>query len=93
MAEPSDATRKYREFLDLMPLTLALAGLPLSEHGKYFTVEQIESRLFTLKHAWKASLERISDRHACARAPTVWGCGGPRLSRNQGGICEDWFKS
>ena len=55
MAEPSDATRKYREFLDLMPLTLALAGLPLSEHGKYFTAEQIEARLFTVKHAWKAA--------------------------------------
>jgi hypothetical protein len=55
MADPSDLQRKYREFLDLMPLTLALAGLPPSEHGKYFTAEQIESRLFTLRHAWKAA--------------------------------------
>lgn len=55
MAEPSDVQRKYREFLDLMPLTLALAGLPLSDHGRYFTAEQIESRLFTIRHAWKAA--------------------------------------
>jgi len=55
MAEPNDVQRKYREFLDLMPLTLALAGLPASDHGKYFTAEQIESRLFTIRHAWKAA--------------------------------------
>lgn len=55
MAEPNDLQRKYKEFLDLMPLTLALAGLPTSDHGKYFTAEQIESRLFTLRHAWKAA--------------------------------------
>ena len=55
MAEQSDATRKYREFLDLMPLTLALAGLPQSEGGKYFTAEQIEARLFTIRHAYKAA--------------------------------------
>ncbi len=55
MADPTDVQRKYREFLDLMPLTLALAGLPTSDHGKYFTAEQIESRLFTIRHAWKAA--------------------------------------
>jgi len=57
MAEPSsgDTQRRYREFLDLLPLTLALAGLPQSEQGKYYTEDQIESRLFTVKHAWKAA--------------------------------------
>lgn len=55
MPEPSDQQRKYKEFLDLLPLTLALAGLPHSEIGRYFTAEQIESRVFTLKHAYKCS--------------------------------------
>lgn len=55
MADPNDLQRKYREFLDLMPLTLALAGLPSSDHGRYFTAEQIESRAFTIRHAWKAA--------------------------------------
>jgi hypothetical protein len=55
MADPNDLQRKYREFLDLMPLTLALAGLPPSDRGRYFTAEQIESRLFTIRHAWKAA--------------------------------------
>jgi len=38
-----------------MPLTLALAGLPQSERGKYYSEEQIESRLFVMRHAYKAS--------------------------------------
>lgn len=51
----SDQQRRYREFLDLLPLTLALAGLPNSESGRYFTADQIESRVFTVKHAYKAA--------------------------------------
>lgn len=54
-ADPSvaDQQRRYREFLDLMPLTIALAGLPASDVGKYFTEEQMETRIFALRHAYK----------------------------------------
>lgn len=55
MADPSDQQRRYKEFLDLLPLTLSLAGLPHSEVGRYFTAEQIESRVFTIKHAYKCA--------------------------------------
>jgi hypothetical protein len=47
--------QRYREFLDLLPLTLELAGLPKSEPGRYFTEEQIEARVFTIRHAAKAA--------------------------------------
>jgi hypothetical protein len=53
--DPNELQRNYREFLDLLPLTLALAGLPQSDIGKYFTEEQIEARSFTIKHAYKAA--------------------------------------
>ena len=53
MAEPSEQQRRYREFVDLLPLTVSLAGLPPSEHGKYYTEEQIEARLFTIRNAYK----------------------------------------
>ena len=55
MAEQTDQQRRYKEFMDLLPLTLNLAGLPASEPGKYYNEEQIESRLFTLRHAHKAA--------------------------------------
>lgn len=55
MADQPEVQRRYKEFLDLMPLTLALAGLPQSEHGRYYTEEQIETRLFAVRHAYKAA--------------------------------------
>ena len=51
--KPNDANRRYREFLDLMPLTLALAGLPPSEVGRYFSEEQIETRVSAVRYAYK----------------------------------------
>ena len=62
MADPQPASpqqvevqRRYREFLELMPLILTLAGLPQSETGRYYTEEQIETRLFSIRHAYKAA--------------------------------------
>lgn len=53
--EPGDHQRRYREFLDLLPLTLALAGLPPSEVGKYYNEDQIETRIYTLRHAYRGA--------------------------------------
>lgn len=55
MPESSEKLRNYREFIDLLPLTIAIAGLPHSEHGKYYSEEQIEARLFTMRHAYRAA--------------------------------------
>jgi len=73
MADQADVQRRYREFLDLMPLTLALAGLPPSEAGRYFTAEQIESRLFTIRHAWKAARQVVRE---CVTAGAVQSVSG-----------------
>ncbi|WP_437203741.1 hypothetical protein [Planctomicrobium sp. SH664] len=51
----SEAQRRYREFMELLPLTLALAGLPTSDSGRYYNEEQIETRLFTIRYAYKAA--------------------------------------
>jgi hypothetical protein len=50
----SDLQQKYRQFLDLLPLTLALAGLPASE-GRLFGEEQIEARAITVRLAYKVA--------------------------------------
>jgi len=54
-ADPSaaDQQRRYREFLDLMPLMISIAGLPTSDVGKYYSEEQMETRVFALRHAYK----------------------------------------
>ena len=57
----NEQQRKYREFLDLLPLTLALAGLPPSDPGKYYGEEQIETRLFAVRHAFKAAKQIVRE--------------------------------
>jgi hypothetical protein len=50
----SDLQQKYRQFLDLLPLTLSLAGLPMSE-GRLFSEEQIEARAITVRAAYRVA--------------------------------------
>ena len=50
----ADLQQKYRQFLDLLPLTVALAGLPPSE-GRLFNEEQIEARAMTLRYAYRVA--------------------------------------
>jgi hypothetical protein len=50
----SDLQQKYRQFLDLMPLTLALAGLPTSENRLY-SEDQIEARAMTVRAAYRVA--------------------------------------
>jgi hypothetical protein len=50
----SDLQQRYRQFLDLMPLTLSLAGLPVSE-GRLFSEEQMEARAITIRAAYRVA--------------------------------------
>ena len=52
-AAAADQQRRYREFLDLLPLAINLAGLPTSEGTRYYSEDQMELRANTLKHAYK----------------------------------------
>jgi len=45
--------RRYREFLELMPLTVAIAGLPESQSPFNFSADQMEVRANTLSTAFK----------------------------------------
>jgi hypothetical protein len=53
--------QKYREFMGLLPLTVAIAGLPDSRPGEYFNEGQMENRANTLKHAYKVARSLIQD--------------------------------
>ena len=50
----NDLQQKYRQFLDLLPLTISLAGLPPSE-GRLFGEEQIEARGITVRAAFRVA--------------------------------------
>jgi hypothetical protein len=53
-AAAADLQQKYRQFLDLLPLTITLAGLPPSE-GRLFGEEQIEARAITFRVAYRVA--------------------------------------
>jgi len=53
--------QKVREFMSLLPLTLAIAGLPECEHGKHFNEGQMDARATTLKAAYKIARQIIVD--------------------------------
>jgi hypothetical protein len=51
--------QKYREFMGLLPLTLAIAGLPDAEPGRYFNEGQLEARTGAIKNAYKMARQLI----------------------------------
>ena len=53
--------QRAREFMSLLPLTLAIAGLPEGEHGKLFTEGQLESRGISIKSAYKIARQVVVD--------------------------------
>jgi hypothetical protein len=61
---PESADRqqqKVREFMSLLPLTLAIAGLAEATPGTHLTEGQMESRAITLKAAYKVARQIILD--------------------------------
>ncbi len=55
MADANEIQQNQKEFLALLPLTITLAGLPTSETGRYYTEEQIETRAFAIRNAYKVA--------------------------------------
>jgi hypothetical protein len=59
-AESSDKQQqKVREFMSLLPLTLALAGLPEATAGQHFNEGQLEARATTVRTAYKVARQMI----------------------------------
>lgn len=61
MTDAERQQQRVREFVSLLPLTLELAGLPKSEHGRYYTADQIDARLITLRNAYKAARQLVTE--------------------------------
>lgn len=53
--------RRYREFLDLLPLTVAIAGLPVSESNRSYSQEQMEARARVLANAFKLARQTVRE--------------------------------
>ncbi len=53
--------RRYREFLDLLPLTTTIAGLPDNSGPRSFTTDQMEARTQVLTSAFKLARQMVRD--------------------------------
>ncbi len=51
--------QKQREFMQLLPLTLAIAGLPHAPPGTYFNDGQMEARATSLRAAYKQARQLL----------------------------------
>jgi hypothetical protein len=58
---PDRQQQKIKEFMSLLPLTLAIAGLPETEAGKYFNEGQLEARATAVKAAYKVARHIVLD--------------------------------
>jgi hypothetical protein len=53
--------RRYREFLDLLPLTIEIAGLSTNSSPRSFTAEQMDARAQVLGQAFKLARQVVRD--------------------------------
>lgn len=59
--EDDGLKRKYREFMDLLPLTLAIAGLSVNDGNRTFTSEQMELRSQAINNAFKFARQTVRE--------------------------------
>lgn len=60
-ADEEAVRRNYRQFLELMPLTLAIAGLSQSEGGRNFTPDQLAARSQVVANAFKLAKQTVRE--------------------------------
>lgn len=62
MSVDDDAVkRRYQEFLQLMPLTIAIAGLPTSEGNRNFTSDQLQARAQVIGNAFRLARQVVRE--------------------------------
>lgn len=60
-ADDEALKRRYREFLDLFPVTEAIAGLPPNSSPRSFSTDQMEARAQVLSAAFKLARQLVRD--------------------------------
>lgn len=60
-ADEEAMKRRYREFLDLLPMTLAVAGLAPNSGPRSYGTDQMEARAQVVASAFKISRQTVRD--------------------------------
>ncbi|MGL6097688.1 MAG: hypothetical protein ACRC7O_18050 [Fimbriiglobus sp.] len=60
-ATPDVKQQRMREFLQLLPLTLEIAGLPKAPVERLFNSDQMEARVTNIRIAYKLGRQMLRD--------------------------------
>lgn len=58
---PEQKQNRMKEFMQLLPLTLEVAGLPKCHPDRMFTPDQMDARLTSIRIAYKMSRMLLKD--------------------------------
>jgi hypothetical protein len=58
---PDRQQQRVQEFMRLLPLTLAVAGLPAADPGRHLNEGQMEARATSIRTAYKIARQVILD--------------------------------
>jgi hypothetical protein len=53
--------QRIREFMQMLPLTMELAGLPKCQPNQLFTPDQMDLRVTTLRNAYKLARQLVRE--------------------------------
>jgi hypothetical protein len=59
MSDEDSLKRRYKEFLDLLPLSIAIAGLTENAGPRSLTTDQMEARAQVLTSAFKIARKTV----------------------------------
>jgi hypothetical protein len=60
-ATPEVKQTRMKEFMQLLPLTVELAGLPKSPADRLLTSDQMEARVLTIRMAYKLARNMLKE--------------------------------
>ena len=60
-ASPEVKQTRMKEIMQLLPLTIELAGLPPAGPGQLFNNDQIEARIMTIRNAYKIARQLLRE--------------------------------
>ena len=64
MADPQFDSPNVQQFMELLPVTAIIAGLPRGEVGKYFNDDQMDLRGAALRRAYKHAQKLVKELSA-----------------------------
>lgn len=60
-ASPEVKQTRMKEFMQLLPLTIELAGLPPAGPAQLFSTDQMEARIMTIRNAYKLARQFLRE--------------------------------